>query len=94
MQHVYSQEENDIFTHPRGRGCVKMLNVMLHGVLCFVPLNLICNLITIRKKDNIFTTHPTGRGRVKVLNILCFHGVLCFVPVNSICSVANLRKME
>ena len=56
---LLSRRRNDIFIHPRGRGCVKMLNVMLRGVLCFVPLNLICDMITIRKKKNIFTT-PYG----------------------------------
>ena len=71
MQHVYTQEEeNDIFTHPRGRGCVKMLNVMLHGVLCFVPFNLICNMITIRKKNNIFTTPHGSRARESVEYIM------------------------
>ena len=35
---------------PGGRGCVKGQNVCLHGALCAIPINLICNITTFRKE--------------------------------------------
>ena len=34
---------------------VKGQTIFLPGVLCFVPINLICNMTTFRKKGDLFT---------------------------------------
>ena len=36
-------------THLRFCGCVKGQNICLHCALCFIPVNLICNMTTFRK---------------------------------------------
>ena len=49
------------WSHPRGRGCVWGQTIWFHGALCSIPLNLICNMTTFRKKLT-FWPHPRGRG--------------------------------
>ena len=33
-----------------GQGCVKEQHIYLHGVLCYIPVNLICNMIILSEK--------------------------------------------
>ena len=43
------------------RGFVKG-QIIFHGILCYIPFNLICNMTTFRKKT--FWPHPRGQGVV------------------------------
>ena len=45
MQHDYLKKV--LTFDSRSRGCVYGQNMSLHGVLCFIPSNLICNMIFI-----------------------------------------------
>ena len=56
----------DLLSPYRGRGCVKGQNICMHGVLCFILINLIYNMTTFRKESKL-TFDPTQgfKGKCK-----------------------------
>ena len=52
--------------HLRCRGCVKGQNICLHGVLCFIPFNLICNMTSFRKETKVDILTPPQGSRVYI----------------------------
>ena len=61
----------------------------LHGALCSIPFNLICNISF--KNVLAFWPNPRGRGCVQGQN-MCLHGALCSIPFNLICNMSIFRK--
>ena len=61
MQHDHLQKKNVVLLTPSmGRGSEKGQNICLHAVLCFIPVNLICNMTTFRKEKNDLYTPTLG----------------------------------
>ena len=54
----------DPLTPFRGIGYVRGQSICLHGVLNFIPVNLICNMTTFRK-ENHFDPTPGVKGKSK-----------------------------
>ena len=50
---------------PGGRGCVKGQNVCLHGALCAIPINVICNITTFRKEMFDLLTKPLQHDHIQ-----------------------------
>ena len=61
----------------------------LHGTLHSIPFNLICNIITFRKKK-CFDPTPGGRECVYGQN-MCLHGALCSISFNLICNTTTFK---
>ena len=49
----------------------------LHGALCSVPINLICNMTTFRKKKSFYLLIPSGDGGVCKDRICAYMVLYC-----------------
>ena len=67
MKHNLQKKKSFYFLPQyKGHGCVKGQNICMHGVLCFILINLICNMTTFRKESKLtFWPHPKGQGYSK-----------------------------
>ena len=73
----------DLWSHPRGRGCVKGQNTWVHVAACAIPFNLICNMNIFWKKMNFdLFTPPLGSG--VYWQTICYHVGACVIPFNLI----------
>ena len=68
----------DLLTPSSGRWCVKGKNICLHDVLCFIAVNLICNMTTFRKENKNWHFDPKY---VYGQNV-CYHVIVCFILLN------------
>ena len=77
----------DLLTPCMGGGCVQGQNICLNGVLCFIPINLICYMTTFRKEKKALTLwpHPRVNGVCKGKILLECYCVL--IPFNLICNM-------
>ena len=92
QQDHFQKKVLSFWPHPRGRGCAQGHNICLYGVLCSIPFNLICNMITFRKKNVLtFWPHPWSQGYVCEQNI-CYHVAVCFIHFNLICNITIFQK--
>ena len=79
--------------HPRGRWCVYWQHICIHGALCSIPFNLVCNMTTFSKRYSLtFWPHPLGQGCVYGQNI-CYHAAASVVSFNLICNMTTFRKI-
>ena len=63
-------------------------NLCLYFVYCFIPFNLICKLISFKKKCFDLLTHPG----FKVVCNNCMYVFVRFIPFNLICNMIILKK--
>ena len=57
----------------------------LHGALCSIPFNLICNMTTFRKKKNsTFDLTPGVEGVCVCKDRICLHIAAFVIPFNLI----------
>ena len=72
----------DLVTPHRGRVCVKGHTTCLHGVLCFISINLIWGMTTFQKKH----FDPTPGSRVSVRANYLLYMTVCFILFKLICN--------
>ena len=62
LSHLLDMQHNHflLLTPPQGSMVCKRQNNSLHGLLCFIPLNVICNMTTFRKDKNDPTAGVQG----------------------------------
>ena len=67
----------------RGRGHVKGQHMCLHCVLCFIPVNLICNMKTLRKEKKPFDPTPGVKGvcKGKIFASMLLYALFLFIDM-------------
>ena len=90
MQHDHLQKKKCFYLliPSRGRGWVKRRTICLHSVLCFIPVNLICNMtIHSERKSDLLTPHQGSRVFVRAKYLLACYCML--IPFNLICNYCS-----